>query len=119
MSVKMRVKVTKEILIASAGCGYGSSLLKGCAIALAIRDIFPNAEVTSTKIRKMGGPISVLPKKARDFIEKFDRKSPEERILMNELEFEINVHDRVINKISIDEVKRILQTSDTLELVNQ
>ena len=114
---KLKIKVTKDILERSKMCltnvGYN------CAVALAVRDIFPRAWVEDDCIM----PVSVeqtkipLPESATDFISKFDRYDAEERVNMPELEFEISIPDEVIEKINIEELKPLLQNHPTLQLI--
>lgn len=104
----------------------GSKIFSGpvwtnCAVALAVRDIFPKAEVMSECIQPFGKSIQEieLPEEAVLFISTFDRlkHAPEARLGMPEISFEIDVPMEVIEKIGIDEAKEILKKSETLELV--
>lgn len=129
MSIKMKIKVTKEILKKSMWCSTSAGIgdvVKNCAVALAVRDIFPRAEVgydliyTGTEVyRKHFLP---LPREVTFFIKDFDllKYAPEERLKLSELEFEIEIPDEVISNIgngNIEEVKTIIRNSETLELV--
>lgn len=127
---KLTIKVTREILGRSCNCStendqnYGSN----CAIALAVREIFPTAWVYPESIRPFytglleddDDPVDELIKLPHDacrFIAKFDEFTPALRACMKELEFEVEVPDKVIEKlVSIEEVREILRTSKTLEL---
>lgn len=131
---KLTIKVTRDILERSSNCatdgengeGYGSN----CAIALAVREIFPTAWVYPESIKPFNSELNIyeddedeikelisLPEEARRFIVQFDAFTPKLRTIMRELEFEVEVPDRVIEKlVSIDEIKEILKTSKTLEL---
>lgn len=130
--VKLKIKVTKDILDRSAYCGLTedqSAVTQNCAIALATREIFPHAEVGEVNIDVYDGPVSSvwtvgvgkidLPQEATDFIHEFDKMTPIKRREMPELEFEVNVPDSVINMISLDEIKSLLKNSSTMELVEQ
>lgn len=91
-----------------------------CAIALAVRDIFPKAEVFASEIIPFGmGPEICLPDIASDFIKEFDnfKNDPKARLLMPEISFEIDVPMKVIEKIGIREAYKVLSESRTLELV--
>lgn len=125
MSIKMKIKVTKEILKKSMWCGTIGlgGVTENCAVALAVRDIFPEATVWYCTIST--GPrcqIIQMPDEVAPFIINFDRLShaPEKRLELPELEFEIEIPDEVISKIgngNIEEVKTIIRNSETLELV--
>lgn len=112
--MKIKIKVTKEILRKSANCHE----VHNCAIAQAVREIFPGAMVGLETIASPSlGFIDSLPDEAQEFVLDFDHNTPEKRLLMPELSFQIDVSNEVINKIGIDEVHRILSESKTLELV--
>lgn len=131
---KLKIKVTKEILELSKFCGVESKREIGanCAVALAVRDIFPwawvfdnsivvyrnQAEVESMTIGFMPNVqgIIFLPKKVSEYILEFDKTSPLNRPFMDEIEFEVEIPDNVLWMINIDEVKETLKASATLEL---
>lgn len=121
MSTTLKIKVTKEILRKSAGCAY-PKLENNCAIALAVREIFPKAKVESDYIFPFGREsysTSIdLPTKAKNFIDKFDEKDFAARIKMRPIEFTISIPNKVINKINIDELKPLLVNHPTLELIS-
>jgi hypothetical protein len=116
----LKIKVTKDILEKSKYCDQAASKAKyNCAVSLAIRDIFPESYVMQNYINPMVGcHVISLPEEARDFIGKFDISSPEERMLMPELEFEISIQDSTIEKINIDELRPLLQNHPTLQLID-
>lgn len=118
--MKLKIKVTKDILEKSKDC-YTNSI-QNCAIALACRDVFPTCNVTACYIRpfpctKMSDIEIGLPNKAFEYVVRFDSSSPEERVLMPEIEFEINIPDEVIEQINIDELRPLLANHKNLELV--
>lgn len=117
MSVKMKIKVTKDVLRESSTCKM-QDLQDNCAIAVAIHDLFPQARVNGSRISIKGSSV-YLPAKARNFIHRFDQSTTYERINMPEIEFQISIPDRVLSRINIDEIKRVLEGSETLQLVNQ
>lgn len=127
MATTLKIKVTKDILNETKNCAadIGSGLGDRCAIAVAVRDIFPFAYVCIDEIKPMGigfnGVISniPLPPCAQHFISEFDTNSPTERALMPELEFEISIPDKVIEKINIDEIRPLLENHPTLELIEK
>lgn len=116
---KLKIKITKQILEKSKYCGTDGhqwdAMSSGCAIALALRDVFPDALVRTENIIIYKGDFDSLvslPAKAKFFIVRFDRSTPEQRVLMPEFEFEIDIPDEVIEKINIDD----LVNHQTLEL---
>lgn len=135
----LKIKVTKEILEKSKYCGGN---MGSCAIAQAVRDIFPTAIVGfvdmalfSPDIKEVGNEawmdfwykfkhekpkdnhISVS-EEMYQFISLFDRTPEEERPNLPEQEFEINLCDKVIEKINIEEIKSVLENHPTLQLTN-
>lgn len=119
--MKIRIHVTKEILERSKMCDSDPGT--NCAIALAVRDIFPGARVAYDTIYPFfsdEGSIGdglLLPGKASKFITDFDHKDAWERMRMTPVYFEIDVPDSIIDRIGIEEVNRILSESTTLERV--
>lgn len=119
--MKIQINVTKEILEKSKMCNSKMVIGENCAIALAIRDIFPKTYVGNGTIF-IGANIFEadqidLPRNVSKFIVRFDKASAEERILMKEFSFEIDVPEKLINQIGINQVKEILEKSSTLQLV--
>lgn len=131
--MKILIKVTKEVLKRSAGCGRSSlsNIGSNCAVALAVVDIFPNAWVSHAFIHlhNVNYPTfnyvcdneathSIpLPRFVSQFISDFDSLDYNNRINLPEISFEIEVPQSVIDKIGISEAYRILSESKTLELV--
>jgi hypothetical protein len=136
--VKLKIAVTKDVLERAKYCGTNpnhaaSEVPTNCAVALAVRDIFPDAWVTgegidvykpgtsSLEMNTQSIPVGTidLPIEVQEFIEDFDSTLPEYRPQMPELEFEVEVPDSVISMISLDEIKSLLKNSSTMELVEQ
>lgn len=121
MSTQLKITVTKDIIINSIKCDT-----RNCAIAVAIRDIFPKAFVTDNEIFFDGAdefdcPISettLLPIEAQEFIQVFDKATPKKRKQMDEISFNITIPDSIIQKINIDEIKPLLENHPTLQLIN-
>lgn len=124
--MKIKINVTKEILENAKMCPTAMSVAStNCAIALAIRDIFPMAFVTmsqfylthsrTSEALTLGDETIQLPRSAAMFIKAFDDASAEERVNMHPFSFEIEVPDSVINRIGLEEVQKILSESKTLE----
>ena len=118
MPVRFKIKVTKEILELSKECGAHNDIEtigENCAIALALKDIFPQVVVTDYYIypfgidnkNKLDDLRIVMPKIAQDFVRLFDSLSaiPGVRPMLPEFEFEISIPDEIIAEINIDEVR--------------
>lgn len=132
--MKIKIKVTKEILKESMFCSYNSGdeynnrdgYETNCAIAKAIIQLLPGAFVDGDNIlfyssyvtyqRKQPLVKIELPWSAKIFIEDFDIKTPEKRAEMDPIGFEIDVPEYLIDRIGLSEVHRILKESKTLEL---
>lgn len=118
--MRITIKVTKEVLEASKYCGLSKEPAnKNCAIALAIRDVFPKMLV-GTMFLSETMPINCgipMPKIAQEFIELFDSTPPSERVKMEPISFEIEVPEYLVNEIGISEITEIVNKSKTLELV--
>lgn len=123
--ISLKIKVTKDVLKATKNCGryLSDNVTTNCAIAFAVRDIFPNARVYgSGELNFFGDAVSKgiytsLPIKAHEYMNKFDVTESFERELLPELEFEINIPDEVIERINIEEIKPLLVNHPTLELL--
>jgi len=120
MPVRFKIKVTKEILELSKECGAHNdfdTIGKNCAIAIALKDIFPEVVVTDYYIypfgidnkNKLDDLRIVMPKIAQDFVKVFDSLSAihKLRLLLPEFEFEISIPDEIISQINIDEVRTL------------
>src|SRR5688572_23200458 len=136
--MKLKIKVTKEILQESSNCDTKTEGGVNCALARAVRDILPTSSVQQHYILPclyksiqggaagMGVLEGVKKKLAirttfemADFIELFDKATPKERLEMEEQEFELDLPDWVIDMIgdgNVEEVKKIISSSKTLEL---
>lgn len=116
------IKVTKEILEKSMYCGIGwggGSIIENCAIAYAVREIFPGAQVgDGIYLYNMNAEKIPIPVEAQGFIGKFDGLMPGDRVKMKPISFEIEVPSEVIDQIGIGDVYKILSESKTLELVS-
>lgn len=125
--MKLEIRVTKDVLRRSAMCKSADDTTgTNCAVALAVRDIFPKAYVGNIFIHPLGqmtadnletSKLIVSPLRVRAFIEQFDYLKPEQRILMPEISFEIDIPNSVIEKINIDEIRPLLVNHPTLTLI--
>ena len=119
MPVRFKIKVTKDILELSRNCSSEDLEIIGenCAIALALKHIFPDVNVTGDCIYPFGMDYNdkwdelkiKLPKIAQDFIKVFDSLSaiPNQRLRLPEFEFEISIPDEIIAEINIEEIRAL------------
>ena len=118
---KLKIKVTKEILERSKYCGGGDlNVSQNCAVALAVRDIFPKAAVDGDYIwpdADIKEGLMPLPREVSAYIIEFDNLYPQDRPKLPEIEFEVEIPDSVIEKINIEELKPLLQNHPTLQLI--
>lgn len=121
--MKLKINITQDILERSKMCGLikgQKSISTNCAIALAIRDIFPQSSVGhDIHVYEITGDILTidLPEEAVNFIANFDRFTSKERVKMQPFSFEIDIPQEIIDTINIDEVKEVLKDHKTLELI--
>ena len=118
--MKLKIKVTKEVLERSAMCGKeNGNISSNCAIAVAVRDIFHDWIVDfSIIIPESNKKYSIkLPSIAKDFIRKFDRSTPERRREMNPIEFEIAIDPDVHLSALNAPIEELIKDSLTLELI--
>ena len=120
MSLQFKIKITKEIIYQSKNCSVESDVNemgKNCAIAFALHDIFPEVYVTNFYIFPFGNDNNKgknlkieLPVIAQQFIKLFDGfcLTPNLRLLLPEFEFTIDVPEKVVNAINIDEIKELI-----------
>lgn len=119
--MKLKIKVTKEILRKSMMCGTTPDelIITNCAVALAVREIWPDARLTNEKlvIERGNKNIILLPESAGKFISDFDMLSdtPKQRLNLPELEFEVEI-DPDVHLKHIEWYKELINNSLTLEL---
>src|SRR6478752_4345288 len=123
--MKILIKVTKEVLERSKGCKADHTATTNCAIALAVRDLFPTAQVECDSIELIADAeysnadnYCSLPQEAQDFIDQFDEADPFTRENMDPFSFEIEVPEFVIQQIGLSQIYKVLSESKTLEHVN-
>ncbi len=115
----IKVKVTKEILKRTYMCS--TKYNENCAVAEAVRELFPDALVGRHSIALATTPGYIaLPLEATRFINAFDGwwHQPDVRLTLPEFSFEIDVPNEIINSIGIGQVYKILSESKTLEHVS-
>src|SRR5436190_23071370 len=101
MSVEFKIRITKEILEHCKDCGAENNkeeISRNCAVAFALKDIFPDVYVTNYYIFSFGidpekeKDIKIaMPVIAQQFVKLFDGfyLSPKLRLLLPEFEFTI------------------------------
>jgi hypothetical protein len=116
--MKIKIHVTKEILRQSMHCSQSwEAASMGCALSLAVRDLFPEAKVLVGHMLIMNKYVITTTSKMDEFIGLFDRSEPEDRLEIPEQVFEFGIPDFVIDEIGITEAQEIIKNSKTLELV--
>jgi hypothetical protein len=118
--MKLRINITKEIIKKAMWCNTSNGpfpIASNCAIAVAVRDIFPMAAVGPLDIFLgfIGIKDVYLPLEAQNFIYEFDKLwiSPKKRLELDPISFEIDIPEEVISMINIEDIHK----SETLELV--
>jgi hypothetical protein len=118
---KLLIKITPEVLERAKMCGIENTG-ENCAIAIAVRDIFPKAWIGRNLFfpfcDKSGGKSNTeldvdLPYEATRFITHFDSLTPLERVALPPFSFTVTLPDEVVERIDISQVWK----SETLELV--
>ena len=114
MPVSFKLHITKQVIEQCKNCGVDKDDLKivgnNCAVAVVLNGLFPDVFVTSQYIYPFGMDKSSirieLPKIAQDFIKVFDSLSgaPRLRKMIPEFEFTIEIPDKIIAMIDIDEI---------------
>ena len=131
MSVQYKIRITKEIIEHCKNCGVENSrrdIGRNCAVAFALKDIFPDVYVTDCYIFPFGNDSEkeknikiMLPVIAQQFIKLFDgfRLTPNLRLLPPEFEFMVEIPDEVIEQINIDEVGVFIEAGcDKTRVIN-
>ena len=124
MPVQFKIRITKEIIENCKYCGTGNSgqdIGSSCAIAFALKDIFPDVYVTDCYIFPFGidgvngkNITIMLPVIAQQFIKLFDGFSlmPNLRTSLPEFDFIIDIPTEVLEFINIDEVRELIQENN-------
>lgn len=120
MPVQFNIRITKDILERSKDCGTKNDnreIGRNCAVAVALKDIFPDVYVTNYYIypfgveAEKGKDIKIaMPLVAQQFIKLFDGfyLMPNLRVLLPEFEFAIDIPEEAIDEINIDELKELI-----------
>lgn len=123
---KILIHITRNILERSANC-RSKDRAANCAFALATKELLPLAAVGVWAIYPVffgGGPEKTrknfpISDKMSLFILDFDEKTPEQRRNMLEESFELEIPDNVLEEIDISDVHKILEESETMELIEE
>lgn len=131
--MKTTIHITQDILNRSANCTRQDMIGQNCAIGLAIFDLFGGHSwvggetidiydeiVTENFMESMDlQPLTEipLPIEAIEFIFLFDIVFPEDRKIMPEFSFDIDIPDEAIDMIGIEEVERVLAECPYLDKV--
>jgi hypothetical protein len=125
MPTPFKIAITKEIIAHCKNCGTGNEahqIENNCAIAFALANIFPKIHVTNLCIFPFGiggdkeKDIEIpLPLIAQQFIKLFDgfRLTPKLRLLLPAFEFTVDIPDKVIEQVNIDEVRELIEAGGT------
>ena len=120
--MKLKVTVTKEYLKQSMMCGtisnLGCIIAENCAVAIAIKSIFPNAFV-SHKCYYINHGISAK-HNGESFIYEFDSlvNTPHKRLELPETEIELEITDEILDELNKNvNWKEIVNNSNHLELI--
>lgn len=116
--IQIKVKVTKDILRESMMCGTNAKLkTKNCAVALAIKEIFPFASVGVFEYYPVSTKTTYARHDGGTFIKMFDLSTPAERLLLPETEITLDITDEILEAIDLPEIAAKVETIDHLELV--
>ncbi len=124
MPTQFKISVTKDNLRESKYCSnQAPDNGNRCAIAIALKDIFPDVYVAAHCLYPFGNGSEEtskicmpLPVVARQFIKLFDGfyLTPALRLLLPEFDFTIEIPDEVIDRINIDELTSLISHSRTV-----
>jgi hypothetical protein len=114
MPVSFKLHITKQVIEQCKNCGVDKNDVQiignNCAVAVVLNGLFPEVFVTGHYIYPFGmdnfRTRIELPKIAKDFIKVFDSFSGASRLrkLIPEFEFTIEIPDKIISMIDIEEI---------------
>lgn len=122
----LTITVTKDILERSKNCLVSSEIVvENCAIALAVRGVFPKARVYVHTLAFFGDEIQWLTpynsvthsQDMRDYIRLFDASDRTDISNLPQYSFDIEIPDKVLESINIEELKPLLENHPNLKLV--
>lgn len=121
MPVQYKIRITKKIIEHCKNCGTENNkkdIGSNCAVAFALKDIFPAVYVTDCYIFPFGVDAAkeknikiMLPVIAQQFIKLFDGfyLMPNLRPSLPEFDFTISISNEVLDHINIDEVREAIK----------
>ncbi len=121
MPVQFTIRITREIIEHCKSCGTENNkqeIGSNCAVAFALKDIFPDVFVTDYYIfpfgmnTENGNDMKIaMPVIAQQFIKLFDGfyLMPNLRPLLPEFEFTIDIPGEVIDQVNIDDVMELIK----------
>ena len=118
--IKLQVKVTKEILRESMYCGMDGKLPNSnCAVALAVRQIFPKASVGSVGYLPFGYIGNQIKHDGSEFISLFDslKSTPEKRLSIPETTVTLDITDEILERINLEDMSNMVSKIEHLELI--
>jgi len=132
--IKLKVKVTKEILKESMMCGcFSPKVASNCAVALAVREIFPEAKVAcnifypfrptkrARTVKDLTTRVITSTHDGEEFIRQFDnlKCAPEKRLELPETVVTLDITDEIIDHLStmIPNYEEVVNAQPNLELV--
>lgn len=118
--MKVTVKITKKVLKQSMNCGGGndSDVQTNCAVALAVRDIFPQVKVQCNYYQPFGNQINAN-HNGESFIKEFDKlvDSPKERLKLPETIIELQITEEILSELNKkNNWQEIVNNSENLTL---
>lgn len=123
------VKVTKDhyrraIMCGTEGKESGQFVTENCAIAVAVREIFPKAQVFVQNYYPFGEEAKLeLSHTGQDLVRKFDELAlhPERRLDLPEREIHLEVNDALLNKLveTVSNWKEVIEATPHLELIEK
>lgn len=118
-SMRAKIQITDHIIRRSAYCPK-KLIHDGCALKLAVHDLFPTAHVFEGFLGftdRNGYEVTVdLPEEATEFIQIWDNLTPEQRLNLSPTEITLDLPEDAVNAIGgPDYVKWVLRTSQNIK----
>lgn len=129
--MKLKIFITKNILEQSKNCNSQNMIGQNCAIGLAIYALFgARSWVSLNSISIYDKSIYCkddfiycfpvanikLPGIASNFIENFDGKTPEQKVKMNPISFDIEIPEKVVDLLGLTYIHQVIELQPQLEL---
>lgn len=128
--MKLRINITKDNLLRSSNCST-ENIGQNCAIGLAIFDLFGESSWVADDhiaIMRGGKPFAKqliessyhlirLSIEVRIFISSFDKATPEKRINMCPLSFDIELPEELVKSITLPNIESVINRTPSLDFV--